>query len=183
MDSGGAAPLSGEQRAFFEHATAKRANALAIGPAGTGKSYVVSLIDERFEAQGVTLVKLAHQGIAAVNIDGVTICRFMRAGFRDEQPEDMLRAWCKLAAQAPSMRNAHVHSAACVDAVFVDEISQVSPRLFALLEAFLRAAKGARDPRTKRWEPSELPWGGVQVLGAGDMLQTLPVEESEVRCA
>lgn len=48
-------------------------NVFLTGEAGTGKSYVVNTFTKYCEEQGLTLMKCAPTGIAAVNIEGATL--------------------------------------------------------------------------------------------------------------
>jgi Ti-type conjugative transfer relaxase TraA len=61
--------LSGEQRAAFEHVTDGRDLGVVIGYAGTGKSAMLGVAREAWEAAGYEVRGLALSGIAAENLE------------------------------------------------------------------------------------------------------------------
>ena len=69
------------QQAAFEWLTGKlqcgnKLSAAIIGPAGTGKSYVLNAVVAYCRRNGLVVAKLAPSGVAAHLIEGVTIHRF-----------------------------------------------------------------------------------------------------------
>ena len=62
--------LSGEQKAAFEHVTATRDLGVVVGYAGTGKSALLGVAREAWEASGYEVRGLALSGIAAENLEG-----------------------------------------------------------------------------------------------------------------
>lgn len=62
--------LSGEQRDAFEHITGAEGLAAVVGYAGTGKSAMLGVAREAWEAQGYTVRGAALSGIAAENLEG-----------------------------------------------------------------------------------------------------------------
>ena len=62
--------LSGEQRAAFEHVTGKESLAAVVGYAGSGKSAMLGVAREAWEAAGYTVRGAALSGIAAENLEG-----------------------------------------------------------------------------------------------------------------
>lgn len=71
--------LSDEQQAFIDAACNQESkdNILLLGKAGVGKSTAVHGLKERLEASGLYYVCLAPTGVAAINIGGETIHRYM----------------------------------------------------------------------------------------------------------
>ena len=61
--------LSGEQQAALRHVTAPRDLGLVIGYAGSGKSAMLGVAREAWEAQGYTVRGAALSGIAAENLE------------------------------------------------------------------------------------------------------------------
>ena len=61
--------LSGEQRAAFEHVTGKEGLAAVVGYAGSGKSAMLGVAREAWEAAGYTVRGAALSGIAAENLE------------------------------------------------------------------------------------------------------------------
>lgn len=62
--------LSGEQRAAFEHVTRGEGLSVIIGYAGTGKSAMLGVAKEAWEASGYRVRGAALSGIAAENLEG-----------------------------------------------------------------------------------------------------------------
>ena len=62
--------LSGEQRDAFEHITGAEGLSAVVGYAGTGKSAMLGVAREAWEAQGYTVRGAALSGIAAENLEG-----------------------------------------------------------------------------------------------------------------
>ena len=62
--------LSGEQRAAFERVTGKEGLASVVGYAGSGKSAMLGVAREAWEADGYTVRGAALSGIAAENLEG-----------------------------------------------------------------------------------------------------------------
>ncbi len=62
--------LSGEQKAAFEHVTQARDLGVVVGYAGTGKSALLGVAREAWEASGHKVRGLALSGIAAENLEG-----------------------------------------------------------------------------------------------------------------
>ncbi|OFN34253.1 AAA family ATPase [Corynebacterium sp. HMSC072A04] len=130
-------------------------NVLISGKAGTGKS---TLLREFLENTGHKEVLVtAPTGVAALNIEGFTIHRAF--GFRPSMvPSDLERggAW------RPSTVTWDVLKK--TDILVVDEISMVRADLFDMMDQALR--------RIRR---NGKPFGGVQLVLVGDLLQLPPV--------
>ena len=62
--------LSGEQRDAFRHVTGKEGLAAVVGYAGSGKSAMLGVAREAWEAAGLTVRGAALSGIAAENLEG-----------------------------------------------------------------------------------------------------------------
>lgn len=128
---------------------------LITGKAGTGKStllrtYLESLTDEN-------VLVTAPTGVAALNIDGFTIHRSF--GFRPGMFPDDLKpggSW------GPGKQITDVLKT--MDILVIDEISMVRADLFDMVDVALR-----------RIRKNETPFGGVQLVLVGDLLQLPPV--------
>ena len=130
-------------------------NVLISGKAGTGKS---TLLREFLENTGHKEVLVtAPTGVAALNIEGFTIHRAF--GFRPSMvPSDLERggAWHPSTVTWDVLKK--------TDILVVDEISMVRADLFDMMDQALR--------RIRR---NGKPFGGVQLVLVGDLLQLPPV--------
>ncbi|MGV0446608.1 AAA family ATPase [Corynebacterium sanguinis] len=130
-------------------------NVLITGNAGTGKSTLLRLyLDERGTDD---VIVTAPTGVAALNVGGFTIHRAF--GFRPGYLPDDLKPGGKW---RPSASVNKVLSA--INVLVVDEISMVRADLFDMMDIALRSIRR-----------SEEPFGGVQLILVGDLLQLAPV--------
>ena len=130
-------------------------NVLISGKAGTGKS---TLLREFLENTGHKEVLVtAPTGVAALNIEGFTIHRAF--GFR---PSMVLSDLEKGGSWHPSTMTWDVLKK--TDILVVDEISMVRADLFDMMDQALRRIRGNGEP-----------FGGVQLVLVGDLLQLPPV--------
>ena len=131
---------------------------LDIGCAGTGKSHTLRYIIQElrkiygYEAVAVT----APTGVAAINIDGVTIHSFAGIGIGRDSDEKLLAKVQKSKLHNQRWKQTKV--------LIIDEISMVLPSLFNLLD---RIARSLLEPKR--------PFGGLQVILLGDFLQLPPI--------
>lgn len=124
------------------------------GRAGTGKS---SIIKDWYGQYGASVIRLAPTGVAALNVQGTTIHKFIHWNPRADVD--------------------HIHRTGVnqgkwngafyrlMEAIVVDEIGMVRSDLLTMLDAFLRGARNADDR----------PFGGVRMIFTGDLLQLPPV--------
>lgn len=130
-------------------------NVLITGRAGTGKSTFLNLLRQGLDKP---MAVLAPTGVAAVNINGVTIHSFF--GFN---PGITLEKAARLGHRA---RSQGIYGE--LKLLIIDEISMVRADLLDCCDAFLRPARGSR-----------LPLGGVQAVFIGDLYQLPPVLRSQ----
>lgn len=133
-------------------------NVFVTGRAGTGKSTLLSHFRDRAKKQ---VAVLAPTGVAALNVHGATIHSFF--GFK---PDITVEKAKKL---AQSTRKRELYRKA--QTIVIDEISMVRADLLDSVDAFLRAARGAKH----------LAFGGVQMIFIGDLYQLPPVVTSQDR--
>ncbi|WP_375001731.1 AAA family ATPase [Aeromicrobium sp. CTD01-1L150] len=125
------------------------------GKAGTGKSTLVRHFMASTERR---VVVAAPTGIAALNVDGYTIHRLF--GFRSTTDLDDVR-------HGDYRPGRFTKTLKSLQTLIVDEASMVRADLLDMMEAALR-----------RYGPrSGEPFGGVQVVLVGDLLQLPPVVE------
>lgn len=153
--------LSSEQEHALDLVLAGK-NVFITGAAGTGKSFLLStLIDrlrERMKAKD-QLAVTASTGIAAVNIGGVTLHRFAGIGVDPTKYGTNARLY-----KSNAWRQVRV--------LIIDEISMISAELFDAL------ADIAADLRREHRQP----FGGIQLVVAGDFLQLAPIGKNAKFC-
>lgn len=126
-------------------------SAFLTGNAGTGKS---TLLDHFRNTTKKNIAVVAPTGVAAVNVRGETIHSF----FLFPPNVDTERA--KM--EAKKTRNAKVYQT--LDTLVIDEISMVRADLLDSINIFLQTVRKSKQP-----------FGGVQVVMVGDLLQLPPV--------
>ncbi len=131
-------------------------HAFITGRAGTGKSTLL----RHFMTQSRRRVAiLAPTGLSAVNVGGQTIHSFFKFPPRVLGPQD--------ARPLPRERRLFEQ----LDTIIIDEISMVRADVLDAMD---------RSLRLNRQRP-ELPFGGVQIIAFGDLLQLAPVVQGELR--
>ena len=126
-------------------------NIAYLGPGGCGKSHVVRYLAEK---PGTTVC--AHQGVAAVNCDGVTLYSLfgMRKYTNMEEPEE----------HAEEMSESKREILSNTTLLIIDEISMVSKHVLDFVDAVLGSIKG-----------NDKLFGGIVLLVTGDFRQLAPV--------
>lgn len=149
--------LSESQKLAFEKFKTGK-NLLIIGTAGTGKSALVKEIKyyTNTETPCKTLVITATTGIAAYNINGITINSFMGIG-TGEQDIDVLYKRVRT-------KNGIKTRILTTDILIIDEISMLSAELFEKINIICQKIR----------KSSKL-FGGIQLVLTGDFYQLLPV--------
>ena len=129
------------------------------GSAGTGKSTFLRYIRDNIKKNFVTL---APTGIAAVNVDGVTIHSFFSLPRRPLLPDDEdIKVFHKSSEKRKVIQK--------MDTLIIDEISMVRADVLDGIDTALR--KNGGDPT--------LPFGGKQVIFIGDVFQLEPVVQRQ----
>lgn len=137
------------------------------GKAGTGKTtflrYITNTVTKRF-------VVLAPTGVAAVNAGGSTIHSFFQLPLCPYLPDvKELVTEYQLPEGKWSLRKDRVKLIRTLELVIIDEISMVRADLLDAVDMTLR-----------RYRRNDRPFGGVQLLMVGDVMQLSPVvKESE----
>ena len=127
-------------------------NLFITGKAGTGKSTLLKHFCSETKEKPVVL---APTGVAALNVNGLTIHSFFKFNF-NVTPENL-----KSKKTAPT--NAEIYKKLKI--LVIDEISMVRADLLDCIDVFL-----------SRWGPvKKKPFGGVQMVFIGDLYQLPPI--------
>ncbi len=132
-------------------------NIFITGHAGTGKSYILDRLKERFKK----LIVTSTTGIAAVNIKGQTIHSWAGIGLCRYSVENIVK---NILTKKPTIKK---NIEKC-KMLAIDEISMLNIRAFEYVDKVLRLVR--EDDR---------PFGGIQVIFLGDFFQLPPVETQE----
>ena len=136
-------------------------NILITGPGGSGKSYLIKLIKENVESRGRNIQVCAMTGCAAVLLQckAKTIHSWGGIGIGSGHPKDIIKR---------VVQNKHKKKAwKTVDVLVIDEVSMMSKKMFDMIDAIARLARGKKD----------LPFGGIQLVLSGDFYQLPPIGE------
>ena len=125
-------------------------NCFLTGEAGTGKSTVVR---EFLKLTDKNAVVVAPTGVAAINVNGVTIHSFFQF------PCTILKAGELEGIRSPKRKELIRNT----DVVIIDEISMVRSDLFSAI-----------DTRLRYLGDSNKPFGGKQIIATGDFFQLPP---------
>lgn len=132
-------------------------NVLMLSPAGYGKSAVIDTIQTGVSGVSSTKVyKTSTTGVSALNIGGVTIHSFMGIGLAKESAEELLK-------KVPFKKKKTLKQPKML--IIIDEISMMDSELIEKIDYILKKLRG-----------SQAPFGGVQMLFAGDFYQLLPID-------
>ncbi len=142
--------LNQSQITAFNTIEHTNSNVLILGPAGTGKSTFINFLKA---ASKKRIICACPTAVSALNVGGQTIHSLFQI-----QPRDfILPEFLKLKAKPRNILNA-------VDILIIDEISMVAPDLLDAIDILARQARR-----------NNAPFGGIQVVGIGDVFQLPPV--------
>jgi uncharacterized protein YpbB/energy-coupling factor transporter ATP-binding protein EcfA2 len=125
------------------------------GKAGTGKTTFLKNLRAHSPKR---MVVLAPTGVAAINAGGLTIHSFFQLGFAPFVPGT------PLSKELFRFSKEKINIIRSMDLLVIDEISMVRADLLDAVDAVLRFVR-----------KKEVPFGGVQLLMIGDLLQLAPV--------
>ena len=135
-------------------------NIFITGKAGTGKTYLLHTIVEKYnKTKCITVV--APTGIAAENAGGITMHRFLRLPLVPDNPKMKMKGLYDLDYEDETIVKK-------LDMLIIDEISMVRCDVLDATDKILRHYRHSRKP-----------FGGVQVLMFGDLYQLMPVTKNE----
>lgn len=133
------------------------------GKAGTGKTTFLKELKRRSPKR---MVVTAPTGIAAINAEGMTLHSFFQLPFAPYIPDTVFNAGKD--AYRYRFSKEKIRIIRSIDLLVIDEISMVRADLLDAVDSVLR-----------RYRPSHLPFGGVQLLMIGDLQQLAPVVKAE----
>lgn len=144
------------QRLAFQKFTTEDTNLALLGPAGTGKSYVLKKMQEYCDEFQIPYLVTATTGVSAELVNGTTIHSALGLGIDFSNPMAMVEKIKKNPRALAAWKNTHV--------LFVDEISLMSAQLLDAIDCVGQLIKNSLDP-----------FGGLRLVVSGDFLQLGPV--------
>ncbi|MCI0501467.1 MAG: AAA family ATPase, partial [Epsilonproteobacteria bacterium] len=135
-------------------------NIFLTGSAGTGKSHVLKQYITHLRDHKIFPAIVALTGIAASHLKGKTIHSYFALGRQSSVSAIQIAEMVKRAYLQKRFANLNV--------LIVDEISMVHPSVFDSINNILKAFK-----------KSTKPFGGIQIIVAGDFFQLPPVYKEE----
>lgn len=142
-------------------------NIFLTGSAGSGKT---TLIKRFMDETNQKVALCASTGIAAIQVGGETIHRFLKLGIscRPNEYRKIIGKWRNVRNSKKPWDRAKWKTITTVDTIVIDEVSMIRRDQFELLDHVLRGIRNTK-----------LPFGGVQMVLVGDMCQLPPVVKQE----
>jgi hypothetical protein len=135
-------------------------NVFLTGPAGSGKTHVLSQFISLLGERGINVAVTASTGIAATHLGGMTIHSWSGIGVKDDiAPEDLERIEAKRALWERFNQT---------KTLIIDEISMLAGHQLDMIDVVARHMR-----RT------DAPFGGMQVVFSGDFFQLPPISRTE----
>jgi hypothetical protein len=138
------------------------ASCFVTGPGGTGKTELIRTVHKAATDAGLRVQITASTGIAARNVQGITLHRLAGLGLMQDwtpqQVEAAVRQW------GPD--DGRRRTWAAIDLLVVDEVSMLSVDFLLNVDAIARHCKDDR-----------VPFGGIQLLLLGDFAQLTTGED------
>jgi ATP-dependent DNA helicase PIF1 len=166
--------LNTEQSAAFAAVKAGK-NIFLTGAGGTGKTHTIRVITEWAAATGLQCAVTALTGCAALllstaHVKAKTLHSWAGIGLATEAPHVLVEAIRRNKAALRRWRDVHL--------LIIDEVSMMTPELLEKIDIVARHVRKRTDS----------PFGGVQLILAGDFCQLPPVtrgisDESTTRFA
>jgi ATP-dependent DNA helicase PIF1 len=153
--------LSDEQRQIIEIVNQGR-SVFFTGSAGTGKSVlmraIIAKLRDFYSKEPDRIAVTASTGLAACNIEGITLHSFAGIGLGKEAAPELIKKIRRNQKLKQRWQRTKV--------LIIDEISMVDGDLFDKLEQIARSLRN-----------NGRPFGGIQLVVTGDFFQLPPVPE------
>lgn len=159
---GGPVVLSEEQMAIVNYVVNKGESVFFTGSAGTGKSVVLRQLVVALKRKhgehnvGIT----ASTGLAACNIEGQTVHKYLGIGIGTGTPQDLANKIKRIGTLKKRWKSLAV--------LIIDEISMIDGTLFTKLDHLGRILRN-----------NPAPFGGIQLVCTGDFFQLPPVSRDQ----
>ncbi len=131
-------------------------NVFLTGSAGSGKTYTLNQYINYLRARRVPVAVTASTGIAATHMNGTTIHSWSGIGIKDELSDRDLSNLARKQFLADRLKDTAV--------LIIDEISMLHAKQLNLVSQVLKHVR-----------KNDKPFGGIQVVVAGDFFQLPPI--------
>nr|WP_313974360.1 AAA family ATPase [uncultured Psychrobacter sp.] len=131
-------------------------NVFLTGSAGSGKTYTLNQYIDYLRARRVPVAVTASTGIAATHMNGTTIHSWSGIGIKDELSDRDLANLSRKQFLADRLKDTAV--------LIIDEISMLHAKQLNLVSQVLKYVR-----------KNDKPFGGIQVVVAGDFFQLPPI--------
>ena len=135
-------------------------NVFLTGEPGSGKTYIINEYIADLRGRGIEPAITASTGIAATHIGGMTIHSWSGIGIKKKLDKHELNKIASSQYVARRVRKAKV--------LVIEEVSMLLPETLSMVDAVCREIKESPEP-----------FGGMQVVFAGDFFQLPPVVKRE----
>jgi ATP-dependent exoDNAse (exonuclease V) alpha subunit len=135
-------------------------NVFLTGSAGAGKTYTLNQYIHYLRARKVPVAVTASTGIAATHMNGMTIHTWSGIGIKDSLDDDDLTWMFERKYLRDNLEKAEV--------LIIDEVSMLHGKQLDMVNQVL-----------KFFKQSSAPFGGLQVIVAGDFFQLPPVSKNK----
>ncbi|MGB0850264.1 MAG: PIF1 family DEAD/DEAH box helicase, partial [Bacteroidia bacterium] len=135
-------------------------NVFLTGSAGTGKTYTLNQYIKWLKEHKVPVAVTASTGIAATHMDGTTIHSWSGIGIKDALTHNDLKSMRSKQYLMKNIEKTHV--------LIIDEISMLHMKQLDMVNQALKYMKNSAQP-----------FGGMQVVFAGDFFQLPPVSRDQ----
>lgn len=131
-------------------------NIFLTGDAGTGKSYLMEALRNELEAAGIRYGITGTTGVAALNVGGSTIHSWSGLGMMRGTMSEIIEGVFNNTKAVRRIKETRV--------LVIEEVSMLSAEMLNVLDKVFRLVREKDEP-----------FGGMQIVLVGDMLQLCPV--------